>query len=499
MSLDTYLRPYRNYRRAIPSGPQGRLGGDRHEVLRRHEVECKRYGRLPADERRSLHSKLLSRIADTSLLRIAVEHVLRNGGGAPGPNGQRLAELWTHRRNTVYRELTRLKRGILDGSYRPSPPRIREIPKPNGQTRPIAIFNWQDLVVQRSIAQIAQPLVDPTFARFNFGFRPRRDRNDAVATAIEIANRDERFVWLAADIQDAFGNVPHDDLIDLIEARFPNTELRNAPDAPNLPDLIAKFPEAHPRTMRGRNRFSEQPQRGISQGGGLSPLLLNFLLDATLDQAWLARHQDLHLIRYVDDLLIPCGSREEGLDALHTLRELLPGGMWLKGTPENDITDLRAGQTVEWLGWDVSMANEGPVLRPPEWKWTRLEQQLRLERESGDFPLYVPAIVQGFVDHLGPCYEHVDREACVRRIRRIANGVGAEEIPEVSDFLEIWDRSHRRFQYQRRLARRRIHGDPDEGAGGHDGFADREPPRLDWLDEGSLDPSSIACGCPFNT
>ncbi len=439
--------------------PTGRHDGDAQLFLRRHVRDCSRYDRSTRKEQIRFIRGFIERIADTRNLQCAVQHLASKGDKAPGPNRQRLKRRLADNPAQVWAELRRIRRRILDGSYVPDGTTRLWIPKSSGKgKRPIEVSNWQDQVVQRAIVQIVQPLLDPQLDDLSLGYRPGRDRAEALIRADLITQTGNRHVWIAADLKDAFTTIPHTALWDALRQWLGNERLVR---------LIRRIVTANGR------------EKGVPQGGALSPLLLNLFLDRALDTKWRRKRADTPLIRVADDLLIPCRSVNEAQEAYQDLQTILkPTGMRLKGTPESDIVDLGSGQTAEWLGYAISRNNGELTVRTSRRLGTKLQLHLERELAEPDGALHVGETLRGVIDQLGPCYPHEDQVRVIRHITAIAHELGAEETPPEDELLRLWERAYTRYLTRRNLLQsisdtltKGIHNAPGQGsAAGH-----REP------------------------
>ena len=425
MSYNLFRRSYvttRDNRQNDGGMPVGTHEGDAHAFLRRHERDCSGCDLSTRSERYRLARDCMERIADTRNLWCAVQHLVRHGGKAPGPNGQRLHRLVATDQKWVRGELRRLSSEVGTGTYRPGPVRRIDIPKSSGKgTRPIEVANWQDQVVQRAIVQIVQPMIDPLLDELSLGFRPGRDRNEAAANAVHLMQRTDRNVLISADLKVAFTTVPHAPLLERVQALLGNEQLTR---------LIG-------RTIKGYDRT-----RGIPQGGALSPLLLNIHLDSVLDQRWKRRQPGTPLIRYADDVLLLCQSVEEAHLAYESLEELLqPTGMKLKGNCESDITDLRTHQRTEWLGYSLGLEGGETTIRVGSKFGPKLQHHLKEAMAEVDGALVVQGTIKGTIEQLGPCF-HEDHQRVFCQIRAIAREQGIGEIPSDDELLRVWQQAH---------------------------------------------------------
>ncbi len=406
--------------------PIGAHEGESIDFLRRHERECSGCDLLSRNERYRVARSCGDRISDTRMLMAAAQHLMRNGDKAAGPNGQRLSRLYRTNRKQVWKELRRLSKEVETGTYRPGPVRKIDIPKSSGKgTRPIEVAEWQDQAVQRAIVQFVQPLIDPLFDDLSVGFRPGRDRCEAVARVVHLMHKTGRYVLVSADLRDAFTKVPHAPLLERVQALLGQERLTR---------LIG-------RIVGGNGR-----KRGIPQGGAPSPLLLNIYLDGVLDQRWKKRHPDIPLIRYADDILLLCHNVEEAQQAYETLTELLkPTGTQTKGTYETDTSDLRTGPRAEWLGYSLGLEGGEITVRVGGKFPIKLRHHLATALAEADGALVTQQVIKGVVDQLGPCYQYEDHLRVLRHIEAIARELGMGETPSDDESLGAWQRSHARY------------------------------------------------------
>jgi hypothetical protein len=345
--------------------------------------------------------------------------------------------------------------------------RPKDLLQPERGDRPISLINIEDRVVQRALVELLQPLRDPFLCDTVFGFRPRRSRLHALAHLERIAFASSRFVWVLEDIRNAFDQVPRNRLKDILSQRVPS---------PELVDLIVRL------ANNGR-------RRGIQQGGPLSPLLLNEYLDHHLDRPWRQQLPDIPQLRYVDDLLLACRTKTEARQSWRHLCDMLrPAGMPLKGDSADAVTgDLRRGDHVEWLGFEIRRGAEMLDLRIADKAWRRLQSHLILAHHQPDAPLRAAAMANGWVDQMGPCYDFEDRGAVLRRIAEIAREQAFDELPSRAALLARWRRARDRWHRLRddlRSFESEPHPDASlppalqgaEGGSVDDGTGDTEPP-----------------------
>ena len=201
-----------------------------------------------------------------------------------------------------------IRQALLAGRYRPSPVRKVLIPKPDGSQRELGIPTVTDRLIQQALLQVLQPLIDPTFSDHSHGFRPGRRAHDAVKAARVYVQSGKRVV-VDVDLAKFFDRVNHDILIDRLKRRI---------DDAGVIRLIRAYLNAG--IMDGGVVVDRH--LGTPQGGPLSPLLANVLLDE-VDKALQAR--SYCFARYADDCNVYVGSKKAGERVMEYLRKLYTG------------------------------------------------------------------------------------------------------------------------------------------------------------------------------
>lgn len=220
--------------------------------------------------------------------------------GSPGVDGMTVDQLSAHLRA----HWPRLREELLDGRYQPQPVRRCEIPKPKGGTRQLGIPTAVDRFIQQAILQVLQPRFEPTFSPHSYGFRPGRSAHDAITAAQRYVAEGREFV-VDVDLEKFFDRVNHDVLMGRLARRL---------DDKRLLGLIRRYLEAG---MLANGVVTERHE-GTPQGGPLSPLLANFLLDEVDKELEQRGHA---FVRYADDCNVYVRSQRAGERVMAFLRE----------------------------------------------------------------------------------------------------------------------------------------------------------------------------------
>ena len=231
-------------------------------------------------------NNLLEFILNSANLNAAYRQVVVNGGTG-GVDKMGTSELLPYL--NLYQD--KLLSNIRNGKYRPTPVRRVEIPKENGNTRPLGIPTVVDRFVQQAISQVLIRLYEPQFSDNSFGFRPHRSAHDALQRVQEYANQGYRYC-IGLDLEKFFDTVNHSKLIEVLS--------RTVKDG-RVVSLIHKYLNAGVIVSHKYEETSD----GVPQGGPLSPILSNILLNELDKELERRGHR---FVRYADDCLILCKS-----------------------------------------------------------------------------------------------------------------------------------------------------------------------------------------------
>lgn len=254
-----------------------------------------------SERERALTCDLMERICERGNLDRAYKRVKANKGAA-GVDGMTVGELYDWL--TGHKE--ELIASLVNGSYQPREVRGIEIPKPGGGMRQLGIPTVVDRLVQQAILQVLEPLLDPTFSESSYGFRPGRNAHDALRQGTEYV-RDGRGIVVDIDLEKFFDRVNHDTLMARLARRVEDKRLLR---------IIRRFLEAGMM----QNGVCVERHEGTPQGGPLSPLLANLLLD-DLDKELERRGH--YFCRYADDCNIYVRTREAGERVMATVTSFL--------------------------------------------------------------------------------------------------------------------------------------------------------------------------------
>ena len=254
-----------------------------------------------ATETPTQNMEMMERIVAPSNVREAYRCVIRNGG-CPGVDGMSVERLVEYLRA----HWQQIRTDLLDGTYKPSPVKRHELPKPGGGTRVLGIPTVLDRLIQQAVLQVLQPEWDRTFSEFSYGFRPGRSAHQAVDKAREHYMAGYHRV-VALDLEKFFDRVNHDKMMSLVRERIADRRVRR---------LIRRYLQAG---MLSGDVYMPRSE-GTPQGGPLSPLLANLLLDQ-LDQELEKRGH--RFVRYADDVSIYVRSERAGRRVLQSISDFL--------------------------------------------------------------------------------------------------------------------------------------------------------------------------------
>ena len=273
---------------------------------------------------------LMDKVFAPDTLEAAWEKVRVNGGAA-GVDRQSIERFEANEEQY----LAELARALREGSYRPQPIRRVEIPKGDGRTRPLGIPTVKDRIVQTAVKFALEPIFEAMFRPMSYGFRPGLGCKDALREVAELIADGYTFV-VDADLESYFDSIPHEPLMRRVEERISDGRILS---------LLRGWLDQD--ILRGIEQWT--PTEGTPQGAVISPLLANIYLHP-LDELMAARGH--RMVRYADDFVVLCKSREEADAALAAIRAwVAENGLRLHPDKTHVGDCLVKGQGFEFLGY----------------------------------------------------------------------------------------------------------------------------------------------------
>ena len=251
---------------------------------------------------------MLERILSDENIKTAYKRVYANkgAGGVDGVTVQELEEYMRENWNCIKKQIRRR-------TYKPQPVKRVEIPKPNGGVRKLGIPTVIDRVIEQAITQILTPIFEPIFSDFSYGFRPKRRCEQAIVKLLEYFN--DGYLWVVdIDLEKFFDNVPQDKLMSYVGRVIHDGDTES---------LIRKYLKAGVMEKGIYNATDI----GTPQGGNLSPLLSNIMLNE-LDKELESRGQ--HFTRYADDVVIVVKSKAAATRVMYSITKWIEKELGLK-------------------------------------------------------------------------------------------------------------------------------------------------------------------------
>lgn len=372
-------------------------------------------------ERPASHEQLMEEVCERRNCWQAYKRVKANKG-SPGIDGMTIGDLSGY----LKQHWPRIREQLLSGTYQPQPVRRVEIPKPDGGVRKLGIPTVLDRFVQQAVMQVLQRRWDPTFSEHSYGFRPQRSAHQAVAKAQEYIAAGHRWV-VDLDLEKFFDRVNHDRLMAAIARRV--TDKR-----------VLRMIGAFLKVGVLENGLVSPAEEGTPQGGPLSPLLSNIVLDE-LDRELERRGH--RFVRYADDCNIYVRSRRAGQRVMASITGFITRRLKLKVNQTKSA--VARPEARKFLGFSFTNHKEVQRRIAPKALWrckqkirvlTRRTRGISVEQMSKELAAYL----RGWKGYFGFCQTPSVLEDLDQWIRRRLRSMVWKQ----------WKRGRRRYAQLRR-------------------------------------------------
>lgn len=295
---------------------------------------------------------LVERMVERGNMMTAYDRIMKNQG-ASGIDRMKTKEL----KKYLDGKWAEIKKELLKGEYKPKPVRRVEIPKPNGGIRKLGIPTVVDRLIQQAVYQILEPVFEPTFSESSYGFRKGKSAHDAVKASKQYVREGRKYV-VDADIKKFFDEVNHEILLKKIRAKVKDKRITT---------LIKAYLKAG--VISGD--VVEPSEKGTPQGGPLSPLLSNIMLDELDKELEKRGHK---FARYADDCNIYVRSRRAGERVYKSISNFLEKKLKLKVNIEKSSVDNVSRR--KFLGYTILTGKE-PRLNVAKESVKRLKSKIK--------------------------------------------------------------------------------------------------------------------------
>lgn len=360
---------------------------------------------------------LIERVVERKNLKEAYSKVMKNKGAA-GIDKMTVEKLKPY----LQKNWPEIKEELLKGSYQPKPVRRIDIPKPGGGTRQLGVPTVVDRLIQQALLQVLTPIFDPDFSENSYGFRPGKRAHQAILKAKKY--QEEGKVWVVdMDLEQFFDEVNHDILMSRVARKVRDKKVLL---------LIRRYLNAGVM----ENGVTSIRDKGTPQGGPLSPLLSNVLLDDVDKELEKRGHS---FCRFADDSNIYVNSKRAGQRVLASLTKFVEGKLKLKVNKEKSAVE-RTHQR-KFLGYSFTW-HKRPRIRVPKESLQKLQMKLKTIFRAGK----------------GKNLKRFIREDLNKVLRGWINYFGLAEVKKFAEELDGWIRRRLRLilwrQWKRPWTRR---------------------------------------------
>ncbi|MEE1198430.1 MAG: group II intron reverse transcriptase/maturase [Acutalibacteraceae bacterium] len=322
----------------------------------------------------SKFDKLMDLVIDENNILLAYRNIKSNGGSnTPGTDGKSIKDIANMEPQQVVEKVRFILKGSQHG-YRPKPVRRKEIPKPNGTIRPLGIPCIWDRLIQQCIKQVMEPICEAKFSNNSFGFRPHRSVENAIARTYRLLQMSNLHYVIEFDIKGFFDNVNHSKLIKQIWALGIQDK-----------ELIYVIRRILKAPIKMTDGTMVKPDKGTPQGGILSPLLANIVLnelDRWVESQWqynivadkyvkiqkdnvenrghgyrsmrdYTNLKEMWIVRYADDFRIFCKTKSDAEKTKIAIEKWLQDRLKLEISPEKTRVVNTKKKPMEFLGFSI--------------------------------------------------------------------------------------------------------------------------------------------------
>ncbi|HHU5139310.1 TPA: group II intron reverse transcriptase/maturase, partial [Streptococcus agalactiae] len=326
-------------------------------------------------------SELLDKISSRNNMLEAYKQVKSNKGSA-GIDGVTIEQMDDY----LHQNWRETKKLIKERSYKPQPVLRVEIPKPNGGVRNLGIPTAMDRMIQQAIVQVLSPLCEKHFSEYSYGFRPNRSCETAIVQLLEYLN--DGYEWIVdIDLEKFFDTVPQDRLMSLVHNIIQDGDTES---------LIRKY--FHSGVVINGQRHKTLV--GTPQGGNLSPLLSNIMLNE-LDKG--LEKRGLRFVRYADDCVITVGSEAAAKRVMHSVSSYIEKRLGLKVNMTK--TKIVRPNKLKYLGFGFWKSPKGWKCRPHQdsvQSFKRKLKQLTMRKWSIDLITRIERlnwVIRGWINY----------------------------------------------------------------------------------------------------
>ena len=360
---------------------------------------------LPSDH--NSHIPTIESVVDDCNMKEAIAAVIRNKG-SPGIDGITTEEI----KRTLIKQWPQIKQDILDGKYCPSPVKRVEIPKPDGSgVRQLGIPTVMDRIIQQALHQELVPVFDPSHSQYSYGFRPNRSAHQAVLQAHKYIQEGRKWV-VDIDLEKFFDKVNHDMLMARVARRVKDKKILL---------LIRRYLQAGVM----EDGLVKATEEGTPQGGPLSPLLSNIMLD-DFDRE--LEKRNLRFARYADDCNIYVKSEKAGKRVMDSAVRYLTEQLKLKVNQQKSAVDHPWNR--KFLGFTFTTGKEPNRIAIHESRVKRLKdkikgltKKMRGSKITESIRKQIMPITRGWANYFGLAEEREIFEKLDGWIRRKIRGI----------------------------------------------------------------------------